>query len=163
MDLRCSGWAGPSLEAFEEDLPNNLYKLWNRLASGSYFPPPVKQVAIPKGEGKVRKLGIPAVGDRIAQMVIKEVLEPRLEACFHVDSYGYRPGKNAHQALEQALLRCRKNDVVIDLDIESFFDELDHDLLMKALDRHVEEKWIRMYVARWLKAPVQIKEGELVQ
>jgi RNA-directed DNA polymerase len=158
-----AGVDGISLKVFEEDLPNNLYKLWNRLASGSYFPPPVKQVAIPKGEGKVRKLGIPTVGDRIAQMVIKEVLEPRLEACFHVDSYGYRPGKNAHQALEQALLRCRFNDVVIDLDIQSFFDELDHELLMKALERHVKEKWIRMYVERWLKAPVQTQQGEVLQ
>jgi RNA-directed DNA polymerase len=152
-----------SLKEYAANLTNNLYKLWNRLASGSYFPPPVKEVAIPKQGGKMRKLGIPTVEDRIAQMVIKDYLEPRLEAVFHADSYGYRPGKSAHQALEKACTACREYDMVIDLDIQSFFDEIDHELLMKALHRHTPEKWVRMYVERWLKAPVRRADGTVME
>ena len=150
-----------SIEEFEANLSGNLYKLWNRLTSGSYFPPAVKEVEIPKEGGKVRKLGIPTVGDRIAQMVIKVLIEPRLEPIFHSSSFGYRPGKSAHHALEQAALNCRTYDMVVDLDIQAFFDEIDHELLMKALERHVTERWILMYVKRWLEAPVQRKDGTL--
>jgi RNA-directed DNA polymerase len=150
-----------SIREFDANLSGNLYKLWNRLTSGSYFPPAVKEVEIPKEGGKVRKLGIPTVSDRIAQMVIKAVIEPRLEPIFHSSSFGYRPGKSAHHALEQAALNCRTYDMVIDLDIQAFFDEIDHELLMKALECHVTERWILMYVKRWLEAPVQQKDGIL--
>jgi group II intron reverse transcriptase/maturase len=151
-----------SLEMFQADLGNNLYKLWNRLSSGSYFPPEVREVLIPKSNGKVRKLGIPTVSDRIAQQVLKSYLEPRLEQEFHKNSYGYRPQKSAHQAVEAVRKNVRNYDWVIDMDIKSFFDEVDHELLMKALDRHVEEKWIKMYVRRWLEAPKRDVDGRLV-
>ena len=150
-----------SLEEYEKDLENNLYKLWNRLSSGSYFPPAVKEVTIPKGEGKTRKLGIPTVGDRIAQMVIKEYLEPKLDPIFHNSSYGYRPGRDAHQAAGIAKRNCWRYDWVIDLDIKGFFDEINHELLNKALDRHCQEKWVRMYISRWLESPIQKVGGEL--
>ena len=149
-----------SLEAYQVDLGNNLYKLWNRLASGSYFPPPVKEVEIPKGDGKVRKLGIPTVSDRVAQMVVKSYVEPGLEGVFHNWSYGYRPGRSAHQAVEAARRNCWYSDWVIDLDIRGFFDELNHGLLLKALERHNQEKWVMMYVDRWLKAPVVKADGQ---
>jgi RNA-directed DNA polymerase len=152
-----------SLEEYEIKLEDNLYKLWNRLSSGSYFPLAVKEVEIPKGEGKTRKLGIPTVGDRIAQMVIKMYIEPRLEAVFHDSSYGYRPGRNQHMAIERAKVNCWKYDWVIDLDIKGFFDEIDHENLNKALDRHCEEKWVRMYITRWLECPIQKRSGELVK
>lgn len=151
-----------SLEIFQTDLGKNLYRIWNRLTSGSYFPPPVREVLIPKGDGKQRKLGIPTVGDRIAQQVIKTYLEPRLEAEFHENSYGYRPLKSAHQAVVSVRNNVRHYAWAIDMDIKSFFDEVDHGLLMKALDRHVEEKWVKMYVKRWLEAPVETKAGELI-
>jgi group II intron reverse transcriptase/maturase len=122
-----AGVDGQTIQAFDEDLENNLYKLWNRLASGSYLPPPVKRVEIPKADGGIRPLGIPTVADRIAQMVVKQALEPELEKYFHPDSYGYRPGKSAHQAIGQARRRCWDNDWVVDLDIKGFFDNLDHD------------------------------------
>ena len=154
-----AGIDGQSLEGFDKDLKNNLYKLWNRMASGSYMPPPVKRVEIPKANGGCRPLGIPTVSDRIAQMVAKEALEPELERHFHPDSYGYRPGKSAHQAIGAARKRCWKNDWVVDLDIKGFFDNLDHDLLMRALRRHTEEKWILLYVERWLKAAVELPDG----
>lgn len=149
-----------SLEDYEADLEDNLYKLWNRLASGSYFPPPVKEVEIPKGDGKMRKLGIPTVSDRVAQMVVKSYLEPKLEGEFHDWSYGYRPGRSAHQAVEAARRNCWYSDWVIDLDIKGFFDELDHGLLHKALEKHNEEKWVTIYVDRWLKAPVVKADGQ---
>lgn len=152
-----------SIKDFDKDMSGNLYKLWNRLSSGSYFPPAVKEVEIPKEGGKVRKLGIPTVSDRIAQMVVKIYVEPKIEPIFHASSFGYRPGKSAHQALEQAAANCRLYDMVIDLDIQSFFDEIDHELLRKALERHVSEKWVLMYVDRWLQAPVQQKDGVLRQ
>ena len=152
-----------SLEEFQQDLSGNLYKIWNRLASGSYHPQPVKEVEIPKANGGKRKLGIPTVSDRIAQQVIKSYLEPRLEAVFHEDSYGYRPLKSAHQAIKQVQENVRTYSWVVDMDIKSFFDEVDHELLMKALDRHVSEKWVKLYIRRWLESPVQTKDGRLLQ
>lgn len=151
-----------SLEEFHNDLTKNVYKIWNRLTSGSYFPPSVREVAIPKKDGSERKLGIPTVSDRIAQQVIKNYLEPRLEVEFHENSYGYRPLKSAHQAVEEVQKNVRNYAWVLDMDIKSFFDEVDHELMMKALDKHVEEKWLKMYVIRWLKATVETKTGELI-
>jgi RNA-directed DNA polymerase len=151
-----------SLEDFHTDLLKNLYKLWNRLASGSYFPKAVREVEISKADGGKRKLGIPTVGDRIAQEVIRFYLEPRLEAQFHKHSYGYRPLKSAHQAVMQVQENVRQYEWVIDMDIKSFFDEVDHELLMKAIDKHVEEKWVKMYIQRWLESSVQTREGTLI-
>jgi RNA-directed DNA polymerase len=151
-----------SLKQFDENISGNLYKLWNRLASGSYFPMPVKEVIIPKSNGGQRKLGIPSVSDRIAQEVVKTFLEPRFEAAFLPQSYGYRPNKSAHQALESVQENVRKYAWVIDMDIKAFFDEVDHELLMKAVDKHVPEKWAKMYIRRWLQTPIQTKDG-LVQ
>jgi len=148
-----------SLKEYEVRLEDDLYKLWNRLASGSYFPPPVLEVEIPKRDGKIRKLGIPTVGDRIAQMVVKEGLEPEVEPLFHRNSYGYRPGKSALDAIEKARTQCWRCDWVIDLDIKGLFDNLDHKLLMHAVKKHTKEKWVLMYIARWLEAPVEEKSG----
>lgn len=159
---RNAGGAGideMTLEDLEADLENQLYKLWNRMGSGSYFPPEVKRVLIPKGEGKYRPLGIPTVMDRIAQSVIRAYIEPRLEGIFHENSYGYRPGRSAHQALERARRKCWEYDWVIDLDIKGYFDNIDHDLLMKAIEKHVPEKWVRMYIERWLKAGILHGDG----
>lgn len=150
-----------SLEEYQEDLLNNLYVLWNRLSSGSYFPKPLRSVSIPKANGKQRVLGIPAVSDRIAQQVVKNYLEPRLEATFSKHSYGYRPLKSAHQAIEAVQENVRQYAWVIDMDIKSFFDEVDHELMLKAIDRHVEEKWVKMYIVRWLEAPSQQADGTL--
>ncbi len=150
-----------SMEIFDAERSKHLYKLWNRMASGSYFPPPVKEVEIPKKDGKVRKLGIPTIADRVAQMVVKDYLEPRMEKVFHPNSYGYRPKRNAHQALEWVRQNCRKYDWVIDLDIKGFFDNIDHTKLMLAVKKHVPEKWICMYIERWLQMPVQKRDGSL--
>jgi len=139
-----AGVDGISLEQFELKRNENLYKIWNRMSSGSYFPPPVKEVEIPKKDGKMRKLGIPTVGDRIAQMVVKDYVEERFEKEFHPNSYGYRPLKNAHQALAEVRRNVKEYDWVIDLDIKGFFDNIDHELLMLSVERHVEEKWIKM-------------------
>ncbi len=148
------------LTQFKENLSKNLYKIWNRMASGSYHSMPVKEVIIPKTSGGgERKLGIPTVSNRIAQEVVKSYLEPRLETLFLPNSYGYRPNKSAHQALAQVKENVRKYAWVIDMDIKSFFDEVDHELLMKAIDKHVPEKWVKMYILRWLEAPIQTKEG----
>lgn len=152
-----------SMEEFDAQRSKHLYKLWNRLASGSYFPPPVKEVEIPKKDGKVRKLGIPTIADRVAQMVVKEYLEARFEKIFSPNSYGYRPDRNAHQALEKVRQNCRKTDWVIDLDIKGFFDNIDHERLMLAVQKHVPEKWCLLYIQRWLTMPVQTKSGELIQ
>ncbi len=158
-----AGLDDQSLADFDSDLSNNLYKLWNRMASGSYFPPPVKQVEIPKKDGGIRVLGIPTVSDRIAQMVVKMILEPQLEPLFHNDSYGYRPHRSAHDALAIARKRCWRRNWVIDLDIKGFFDNLDHTLMMKAVNHHTEEKWVRLYVERWLTAPLAKQSGEKVE
>ena len=152
-----------SIEEFEKDLKNNLYKLWNRMSSGSYLPPPVRRVEIPKRDGRKRPLGIPTVSDRIAQMVVKFYLEPLLEPIFHQDSYGYRPNKSAIQAVGVARKRCWRYDWVVDLDIRGFFDNIDHELLMRALRKHTDVKWINLYVERWLKAAVQYKDGTQVE
>ena len=155
-----AGVDAESLKDFEDDLSNNLYKLWNRLTSGSYFPQAVKQVGIQKASGGVRDLGIPTVSDRIAQMVVKTSLEQRVDFMFSENSFGYRPGKSAHMALTKAVENCRKFDWVIDLDIKGFFDNIDHALLEKALERHAN-KWERMYIRRWLEAPVQKVDGTI--
>lgn len=148
-----------SLEDFEKDLKGNLYKIWNRMSSGSYLPPPVRLVEIPKGQGGTRPLGIPTVADRIAQMVAKIYLEPLLEPHFHPDSYGYRPKKSALDAVAAARQRCWRQAWIIDLDIKGFFDNLDHDLLMRAVRHHTKLPWIILYVQRWLTAPVQRADG----
>jgi RNA-directed DNA polymerase len=131
-----AGVDGESIAEFERDLTNNLYKLWNRMSSGSYFPPPVRTVEIPKSDGGKRVLGIPTVTDRVAQMVVKMYLEPMVEPHFHPDSYGYRPGRSAIQAVGVARQRCWRIDWVLDLDIKGFFDNLDHALLMRAVRTH---------------------------
>jgi len=156
-----AGVDGETLAAFEGKLKDNLYKLWNRMSSGSYFPPPVRLVEIPKGDGGRRALGIPTVADRIAQTVVAGYLEPEVEPLFHPDSYGYRPGRSAHDALATARKRCWEYDWAIDLDIKGFFDNLDHDLVMRAVRKHTDEAWIHLYVERWLRAPVQAKDGKL--
>lgn len=158
-----AGVDGMSIEKFGENLENNLYKLWNRMSSGSYFPKAVKEVEIPKRDGGIRKLGIPTVADRVAQMVVANRLQPKLEKIFHNDSYGYRIKKSAHDALEKARYFCSFTDWVVDLDIKGFFDNLDHELLMKVVRRHTEEKWILLYIERWLKMPAQNAIGEVVQ
>ena len=137
-----------SLEEFEADKLKQLYKIWNRLSSGSYFPPSVRAVEIPKKDGSKRTLGIPTVGDRVAQQVIKSYLEPRLEKCFHQNSYGYRPLKSAHQAVAAVRENVRYYPWVVDIDISKFFDKMSHELLMKALDVDVEEPWVEMYIQR---------------
>lgn len=157
-----AGIDGQSIAAFEEDLSNNLYQLWNRMASGSYFPSPVKRVDIPKGDGGTRPLGIPTVGDRVAQMVVKRYLELIVEPVFHEDSYGYRPGRSAHQALAVARQRCWRYDWVIDLDVKGFFDNIDWELLMRAVRKHTDCKWVLLYIERWLKAPVSLPDGTLI-
>lgn len=149
-----------SLEDYEVKLENNLYKLWNRMASGSYFPPPVLEVEISKEDGRVRKLGIPTVDDRIAQTVVKEALEPKVELHFHRNSYGYRPGRSAHEAIGKARTQCWRSDWVIDLDIKGFFDNMDHQLMMRAVKKHTKEKWVLMYIERWLEAPVEEQDGK---
>jgi len=151
-----------SIQQYEENLSDNLYLLWNRLASGSYFPQAVREKEIPKKDGKVRKLGIPTISDRIAQQVIKDYLEPRFERVFHKDSYGYRPRRNAHQAIEQVRQNVRKFKWVVDMDIKGFFDEVSHELLMKAIQVHVPEKWAKMYIKRWLESPVLTEDGRLL-
>lgn len=156
-----AGVDAESLEMFERKLEDNLYKIWNRMSSGSYFPPPVRLCEIPKDDGRKRVLGIPTVSDRIAQMVAKLYLEPAIEPLFHVDSYGYRPGKSAVQAIGVARQRCWKFDWVIDLDIKGFFDTIDHRLMMRAVRKHAKEEWLLLYIERWLKAPAQNAEGEI--
>jgi RNA-directed DNA polymerase len=158
---KAAGVDGQSLDDFANNLEDNLYRLWNRMASGSYFPPPVRRVEIPKAAGGLRPLGIPTVSDRIAQMVVKQHLEPELDRLFDPDSYGYRPGKSAHQAVEQARRRCWQHNWVVDLDIKGFFDTIDHGLLMRAVRRHVQCGWALLYIERWLKAPVEMPDGTL--
>lgn len=149
-----------TIQEYDRELKKNLYKLWNRLSSGSYFPPPVLGVSIPKKSGGERILGIPTVADRIAQAVVKIVMEPSLEKIFHKDSYGYRPGRSAHQALERTRQRCWKYDWVLEFDIKGLFDNIDHELLMKAVRKHTDKKWVLLYIERWIKAPL-LKDGNL--
>jgi len=143
-----------TLEDFAKVEATEVYKIWNRMTSGSYHPPAVKEVEIPKKTGGVRKLGVPTVSDRIAQQVVKSYLEPKVEPSFHPDSYGYRPGKNAHQALDKASKECKYYSWVVDIDIRKFFDSIDHELMMKALRKYTQETWVLVYVERWLKAGV---------
>jgi len=157
-----AGVDGQSIAACEADLTNNLYKLWNRLSSGSYFPPPVRRVDIPKANGGTRPLGIPTVADRIAQEVARRYLEPILEPVFHIDSYGYRPGKSAIDAVRTARQRCWRYDWVLDLDVKGYFDSIDWELLLKAVRCHTECPWVLLYIERWLKAPVQMEDGNVV-
>ncbi|HEY6396336.1 MAG TPA: group II intron reverse transcriptase/maturase [Solirubrobacteraceae bacterium] len=153
-----------SIQAFEENLRGNLYKVWNRMSSGSYIPPPVKAVEIPKKSGRgSRMLGVPTVADRVAQTVAYLYLEPEVEPIFHPDSYGYRPGRSAHDALRTCRQRCWKYDWVLDLDLKSFFDSLDHSLVLKSVAHHTNLRWILLYVERWLKAPLQLEDGTLRQ
>jgi len=152
-----------SIADFEKDLKNNLYKIWNRMSSGSYFPPPVRIVEIPKDDRSQRKLGVPTVADRISQMVVKIYFEPEVEPYFHPDSYGYRPKKSAIKAVGVARKRCWRYDWVLDLDIKGFFDNIDHGLMMRAVRKHTKCKWVLLYVERWLKAPAQLEDGTLVE
>src|ERR1035437_5372254 len=152
------GVDGQTIEQFEADLKNNLYKIWNRMSSGAYFPPPVRAVSIPKKTGGQRILGVPTVADRVAQMVVKQFIEPDLESIFLPDSYGYRPRKSALDAVGVTRERCWKYDWVLEFDIRGLFDNLPHDLLMKAVRKHVTCKWALIYIERWLTAPLE-KDG----
>ncbi len=153
-----------TLGEFEANLKNNLYRLWNRLSSGSYFPPPVRAVEIPKPHGGgTRILGVPTVADRVAQTVVAKYLEPSVERRFHPDSYGYRPGKKAHDALEECRKRCWRYDWVIDLDVQKFFDTVRWDLIVKAVETVTDARWVLLYVKRWLAAPLQLPDGTLVE
>ncbi|MFH1150343.1 MAG: group II intron reverse transcriptase/maturase [Actinomycetota bacterium] len=154
-----AGVDGQTIAEFEEDLENNLYKLWNRMSSGSYIPKPVMRVEIPKGDGGTRPLGIPTVADRVAQTVVKMYLEPECEEIFHPDSYGYRPGRSAVEAVGVTRKRCWWYDWVLDLDIKGFFDSIDHELVMRAVRKHTQEKWVLLYIERWLTAPVVHEDG----
>lgn len=151
-----------TIAMFEQNLSGNLYKLWNRMSSGSYFPPPVKQVEIPKAKGGTRKLGIPTVSDRIAQTVAKSIIEPIVDPMFHPDSYGYRPGKSAKQAVAVTRKRCWQYAWVVEFDVKSAFDQIDHGLLMKAVRKHVRESWIMLYLERWLTTPFETMSGERI-
>ena len=157
------GVDGQSMEDFEGDLKNNLYKIWNRMSSGSYFPPSVLRVEIPKSNGGVRQLGIPTIGDRIAQAAVKRYLEPLVEPFFHEDSYGYRPGRSALDAIATARQRCWRDDWVLDLDISKFFDKLDHGLVIRAVKRFTTCKWVLLHIERWLKADVQLQDRTLLR
>lgn len=150
-----------SLEEFEKDLKNNLYKIWNRMSSGSYFPPAVKAVEIPKANGGTRILGVPTVADRVAQMVVKLYFEPLVEPIFHPDSYGYRPGRSTKDAIEITRERCWKYDWVLEFDIKGLFDNIDHELLMKAVRKHTDSPWMTLYIQRWLTAPFQMPDGSI--
>jgi len=157
-----AGVDSESIEEFERNLKNNLYKIWNRMSSGTYFPPAVRSVVIPKKDGGERRLGIPTVSDRIAQTVVKMYLEPEVEPHFHPDSYGYRPKKSAADALTVTRQRCWRYNWVIDLDIRGFFDNIDHALVMRAVGKYTQCPWILLYVKRWLVAPVQLEDGTRV-
>lgn len=152
-----------SIVSFELDLKNNLYKLWNRMSSGSYFPKPVKAVAIPKKNGGTRTLGIPTVEDRVAQMVAKLYFEPKVDRLFHEDSYGYRPNKSAIQAIEATRKRCWRKDWVLEFDIKGLFDNIRHDYLIEMVKRHTNHEWVVLYVQRWLTTPFQMKDGTLTE
>jgi len=151
-----------SMQEFEENLADNLYKLWNRMASGCYFPPPVMGVKIPKSTGGTRMLGIPTIADRIAQMVVKNSLEPKIDPIFSENSYGYRPGRGAHKAVEVTRTRCWKYNWVLEFDIRGLFDNIDHALLLRAVTKHTDTKWEILYIKRWLIAPMEDREGNRI-
>ena len=153
------GVDGEGIKSYESNLERNLYKLWNRMSSGSYHPKAVKRVEIPKGDGKLRPLGIPTIEDRIAQEVVRARLEPVVEGFFHRDSYGFRPEKSALEAVGVCRERCWEYDWVLDVDIQAFFDTIDHELMLKAVKHHSEERWIELYIERWLKAPIDHEDG----
>jgi group II intron reverse transcriptase/maturase len=154
-----AGVDGQTIEQFEADLKSNLYKLWNRMSSGSYFPPPVRAVSIPKKSGGQRILGVPTIADRVAQMVVKRVIEPNLESVFLPDSYGYRPNKSALDAVGVTRERCWKYNWVLEFDIKGLFDNIDHELLLRAIRKHVTCKWALLYIERWLTAPMVQEDG----
>jgi RNA-directed DNA polymerase len=158
-----AGVDGQTIEQFEADLKSNLYKIWNRMSSGSYCPPPVHAVSIPKKTGGQRILGVPTVADRVAQMVVKRVIEPNLDPVFLADSYGYRPGKSALDAIGVTRERCWKYDWVLEFDIKGLFDNIDHTLLMRAVRKHVTCQWALLYIERWLKAPMVDEAGEKIE
>lgn len=149
-----------TIASFESDLSKQLYRIWNRISSGSYFPPAVKAVPIPKKSGGTRLLGVPTVADRVAQTVVTLVLEPKLESLFHEDSYGYRRGRSAHDAIAVTRQRCWKYDWVLEYDIRGLFDHINHELLLKALRHHCEDRWVLLLVERWLRAPMQDRDGK---
>lgn len=155
---KAAGVDGHTLEQFEDNLSGNLYKLWNRMSSGTYFPPPVRAVPIPKRSGGERILGVPTVADRVAQKVVKRAIEPTLESIFLADSYGYRPNKSALDAVGVTRKRCWKYDWVVEFDIRGLFDNIDQELLLRAVRKHVTYKWVLLYIERWLKAPM-VQEG----
>jgi len=154
-----AGVDGQTIEQFEADLQNNLYKLWNRMSSGSYFPPPVRAVSIPKKTGGQRILGVPTVADRVAQMVVKQHIEPELDPVFLADSYGYRLRKSALDAVGVTRQRCWKYDWVLEFDIKGLFDNIDHELLLRAVRKHVTCRWALLYIERWLTAPMEHEDG----
>ena len=158
-----AGIDGVSIQDFEKNLKRNLYKIWNRLSSGSYFPSPVKRVEIPKASGGKRILGVPTVSDRIAQTVVKMCLEPEWDSLFHENSYGYRPGKSALDAVAITRKRCWKYSWVVEFDIKGAFDNIDHELFMRAVRKHTDERWMLLYIERWLKAPHQDDDGALCE
>ena len=158
-----AGADGQTIEQFEADLKNNLYKIWNRMSSGSYFPPPVRAVSIPKKSGGQRILGVPTVADRVAQMVVKQVIEPDLDAVFLTDSYGYRPRKSALDAVGVTRKRCWKYDWVLEFDIKGLFDNIDHTLLLRAVRKHVRCKWALLCIERWLTAPMVQEDGTIIE
>ena len=157
-----AGVDGQSIQDFESRLAGNLYKLWNRLSSGSYQPPPVRRVDIPKANGGTRPLGIPTVADRVAQEVVRRYLEPLVEPTFHADSYGYRPGRSAIDAVRTARQRCWRYDWILDLDIKGFFDSIEWELLLRAVRKHTQCRWVLLYIERWLKTPAMLEDGTLV-
>ena len=152
-----------TIEQFESNLQGNLYKLWNRMSSGSYFPPPVRAVSIPKKSGGERILGVPTVADRVAQMVVKQLIEPDLDPIFLADSYGYRPGKSALDAIGVTRERCWRYNWVLEFDIKGLFDNIDHELLLRAVRKHVKCKWALLYIERWLTAPMELVDGTRVE
>ena len=160
---KAAGVDGQSLEQFEADLSRNLYKIWNRMSSGTYFPPPVRAVPIPKKSGGERILGVPTVADRVAQMVVKRAIESTLESIFLADSYGYRPNKSALDAVGATRERCWKYDWVLEFDIRGLFDNIDHELLLRAVRKHVTCKWALLYIERWLKAPMVKEDGTTME
>ncbi len=158
-----AGIDGIDFEVFEKKLNNNLYKIWNRMSSGSYFPSPVLAVEIPKKTGGTRRLGIPTITDRVAQMIARMYVEPVVEPMFCEDSYGYRPNKSALDAIAMTKEQCWKYDYVIELDVKGLFDNIDHELLMKVVKRHVKEKWVCLYIERWLKIPFVTRDGQKIE